>query len=239
MQRRSPLNQSPYDAVADWYDEFVSSPLHAGARAALLELIGNVAGQRICDLCCGQGVVSRQLAKRGARLVGIDIALRLLEIATRYEREERLGIDYLHGDAQELAMVRDASFDGVVCHLALMDIPDLAAALRTVARILAPGGWFAFTIVHPCFQTPHSDWLAQPDGRLARVVRGYFAEGFWRSENASGVRGKVGAYHRTLGTYLNALSAAGFSLEQLSEPIEAGEHGREVPWILLGRCRRA
>jgi ubiquinone/menaquinone biosynthesis C-methylase UbiE len=232
------VNQTPYDAVANWYDEFVSSPLHAGARAALLELIGDITGQQICDLCSGQGVVSRQLAKRGARVVGIDIALRLLEIATRYEREEPLGIGYLHGDAQSLGAVRDASFDGVVCHLALMDIPNLDAALRTVARILAPGGWFAFTIVHPCFQTPHSDWLALPDGRPVRAVRGYFAEGFWRSENASGVRGKVGAYHRTLGTYLNSLSAAGLPLEELSEPVESGERGQGVPWLLLGKCRR-
>lgn len=232
------LSQTPYDFVADWYDEFVSSPFHDGARAALLDLIGDVAGRRICDLCCGQGVVSRQLAARGARVVGIDIARRLLEIAARYEREEPLGIAYLHGDAQLLDAVGDASFDGVVCHLALMDIPDLDAALRTVARILAPGGWFAFTIVHPCFQTPHSDWLAQPDGRPARAVRGYFAEGFWRSENANGVRGKVGAYHRTLGTYLNALTAAGLSLEKISEPMGADARGQEVPWLLLGKCRK-
>ncbi|HAL49192.1 MAG TPA: class I SAM-dependent methyltransferase, partial [Dehalococcoidia bacterium] len=46
----------------------------------------------------------------------------------------------------------------------------------------------------------------------------YFAEGFWRSENPDGVRGKVGAHHRTLSTYLNGLVEAGLSLERLVEP---------------------
>jgi len=229
------MRQTPYDEVAEWYDGFVASPLHDGARASLFDLLGEVAGQRVCDLGCGQGVVSRRLAERGARVIGVDLAARLLEIAQRHERNEPRGVAYLYGDAQSLGAVRDACFDGVVCHLALMDIPNLDAALGTVGRILRPGGWFAFTIVHPCFQTPHSDWLTLPDGQIARGVSGYFAEGFWRSENREGVRGKVGAYHRTLSTYLNALTPAGLSLEKASEPQET----REVPWLFLGRCRKA
>src|SRR5205823_2728230 len=142
-----------------------------------------------------------ELARRGAHMVGIDISPRLLGLAEQYEQAEPLGIVYRRDDAQRLAAVRDAAFDGVACHLALMDIPDLAATYQTVYRILRPDGWFVFAITHPCFQTPMSTWL-DVDGTASRLIRGYFNEGFWRSDNPNGVRGQVGAYHRSLGTYV-------------------------------------
>ena len=49
---------------------------------------------------------------------------------------------------------------------------------------------------------------------VKREVRGYFREGFWRSDNPNGVRGQAGAYHRTLSTYVNAIPGAGFTIEQ-------------------------
>ena len=42
------------------------------------------------------------------------------------------------------------SFDGVVCHFGLSDVDDLGGAAATVARLLEPGGWFVFSILHPC-----------------------------------------------------------------------------------------
>lgn len=238
------MQATPYDEIADWYDEIAGAISNDATLSPFLKIIGDAAGQRVCDLACGQGILSRALARRGSRVVGIDLSLRMLGIARRYERDEPRGVAYLHGDAQALTAVRDESFDGVICHLALMDIPDLDAALRTVQRILRTGGWFAFSIVHPCFQTPGSEWLVHSDGRACRGVSGYCAERFWRSENLAGVRGKVGAHHRMLSTYLNALVAAGLPIERAAEPPETGERGRlhpgnrEVPWLFFGRCRK-
>jgi hypothetical protein len=53
---------------------------------------------------------------------------------------------------------------------------------------------------------------------MSRAIRAYFAEGAWRPDNAEGVRGRVGAYRRTLTSYINALAGAGLVLERLSEP---------------------
>ena len=52
-----------------------------------------------------------------------------------------------------------ASFDLVVCNMALMDIKDYAAAIREAARVLKPGGEFVFSILHPCFITAGSGWI--------------------------------------------------------------------------------
>jgi 2-polyprenyl-3-methyl-5-hydroxy-6-metoxy-1,4-benzoquinol methylase len=247
-----------YDEIAEWYDGVLGAGLPLGG-APLLELAGAcegaedrsggapahspapVAGQRVCDLACGQGALARELTRRGARVVGIDLSGRLLAIARRYEEAEPLGIAYLRADAQSLAAVRDAVFDGVVCSLALMDIPDLDATMRTVARVLRPRGWFAFSITHPCFQGPalREVEVQRADGAVVREAGGYFNEGFWRSDYAQGVRGQVGAYHRTLSTYLNAVAAAGLLLERVVEP-PATDEGTELglPKILAARCRR-
>jgi len=236
---------SDYDAIAEWYDQsfLTGSPVHALALPAILALCEGLHGQHVCDLACGQGVAARELASQGAQVTGIDRSEALLQIARRHEEQTPLGIDYQRGDAQTLSETADATFDGVVCCLALMDIPDLNACLRTVARILKPPGWFVFAITHPCFQLPDSRWTGKAGGTVKREVRGYFREGFWRSANPNGVRGQVGAYHRTLSAYLNALSEAGFTLEQVREPQPEDEIAArvpgysEVPAVLVVRSR--
>jgi ubiquinone/menaquinone biosynthesis C-methylase UbiE len=137
-----------YDPIAEWYDESVRAPGSLADRVArlLLEMTGDVGGRRLCDLACGQGLVARHLARRGAEVVGIDLSARLLEIAWRDEDAEPLGITYCRGDAQGLMGVAEAQFDGVACNLALIDIPDLAATFAAVRRVLRPSGWFIFSI---------------------------------------------------------------------------------------------
>jgi 2-polyprenyl-3-methyl-5-hydroxy-6-metoxy-1,4-benzoquinol methylase len=233
------MSIAAYDAIAAWYDESVGG---TGASAdpvvgAVLELAGDVTDLRVCDLACGQGLAARELARRGARVVGIDLSARLLEFAREYEAAEPLGIVYREGDAQLLAGGEDESYDGLACNLALMDIPDLPATLTTVRRVLRPGGWFVFSITHPCFQLPRGR-VTGADG--AKEEAGYFSEGFWRSDYPEGVRGKVGAHHRTLDTYLNALAAASLILERVVEPRPVGEAPGTpaVPKFLAARCRR-
>jgi ubiquinone/menaquinone biosynthesis C-methylase UbiE len=233
-----------YDAIADWYDQILrgGSPVHALAVPALLELMGSLEGLDVCDLACGQGIVAREMARRGAQVTGIDLSARLLAIAQRNEEETSLGVHYQWGDAQSLREISDNSFDGVVCNLALMDIPDLSASLQTVGRILKPQGWFVFAITHPCFQIPDSRWTGKTGGTVKRELRGYFKEGPWRSDNLQGVRGQVGAEHRMLSTYLNSLIEAGFQLAQTREPQAQEEIAgrvpgyREVPAVLAVRC---
>ncbi len=124
---------------------------------------------------------------------------------------------YVEDDAQSLATFADASFDGVNCQLGLMDIPDLGATLDAVRRVLKAGGWFTFVIGHPCFLAPDAETVAGPDGALGRWVGDYLTERFWRSGNPRGVR-RAGNHHRTVSTYLNALSEHGFRIERAEEP---------------------
>jgi len=237
------VTTAAYDAIAEWYDASLraGSLIHDLALPALWDLVGPLDGLHICDLACGQGIVARQLAARGATIVGVDIADKLLAIARCDEEANPRGIAYLRDDAQGLLTFPDASFDGVVCNMALMDIPDLAATCHAVRRTLRPAGWFVFSITHPCFQTAVSRWLEE-NGDIARVVGAYFIEGTWRSNNSAGVRGQVGAYHRTLSTYVDMLADAGLRVERMREPRATGDIAKrlpgygEVPAILVVRC---
>ncbi len=240
------MSVSAYDEIAEWYDQIMEagSLLEDPIFVAVERLVGEVAGQAICDLACGQGRVARYLASRGAQVTGIDISGKLLALARGYEEAEPKGIVYLQDDAQRLHTVQDAVFDGVVCHMALMDIPDLAPTVQAIWRILRPSGWFVFSILHPCYQTASAGEIQSPDGTAMRTVSGYFEEGFWRSSDRPGPPGKVGSYHRTLTSYLNTLTAAGLVVEVTSEPraseslAERRPVWREVPYAFSMRLSK-
>ena len=234
-----------YDYIAEWYDQSVRAGtlLHDIVEPILFDLVGDVRGLRICDLACGQGTTARKLAQRGANVVGVDVSAKLLAIAQREEQHEPRGITYIHDDAQTLTTLNDATFDGVLCNMALMDIPDMDAVFQQVCRILYPSGLFVCSITHPCFQTPKSQWITTEQGSVSRAVQDYFEEGFWRSDNVNGVRGQVGAYHRTLSTYINSLANARFMIERIVEPQVTGQlvervpGYKEVPVAMMFACR--
>jgi hypothetical protein len=102
-----------------------------------------------------------------------------------------------------------------------------------------------FSLLHPCFETPFHIpdqpplLLDADDNPIAYIVRRYADEGFWQS-GGTGVRGRMGAYHRTLSTLLNDLLKAGFFLERLDEPVvEDGGLFSWVPQTLFVTARAA
>jgi SAM-dependent methyltransferase len=228
-----------YDKIADFYDSFVGDGLDDPAALALLELLPDLSGRRVLDLACGQGRLCRELARRGASVVGIDISTVLLEKARTAEAYEPLGITYLAADAGSPGLLAGERFGLVTCHFGLSDIDDLRASVANVARLLQPGAPFVFSLVHPCFpgwgDDAPSSW---PPGES------YFTERWWLARN-SGVRGKVGSTHRMLSTYLNVLSENSLAIDRVSEPPPDPDWVRRknpsddlVPVFLVARCRR-
>lgn len=245
--------QASYDPIAEEYAKFAAdhndpSTVVGIATQALLSVlegsVGMLDGQRICDLGCGEGHLSRRLASVGVQVVGIDISKRLLDIAT--SRTDTDNITYIHDDAQVLETIPDRSFDAVVSNLALMDIPDLGATYKSVKRVLKEEGFFVFSMTHPCFQTPHTEILCNDSGSIVgRIISDYAVEGFWRSDNPTGIRGKVGAVHRTLATYINTLVDHDFNLCHMEEPtlpvVDYSSIGQEIqmsiPSVLILSAR--
>jgi ubiquinone/menaquinone biosynthesis C-methylase UbiE len=216
---------SAYDDVAEAYSHALD-PEGAGlVDPVLAGLIGEVTGQEVLSLACGQGQDARLLASLGASVTGVDVSEGMLSRARGHEAADPRGIAYVQGDARNLAPFADASVDGVVCHMALMDMPDLAPAIRSVARVLRDPGWFVFSIVHPCYP-PHveiaDDYLA--DHRYAKL-----RPPEWLPPHA---------YHRPLSTYVNELAASGLSLVRLVEDHTTGRPADlgSVPGLLYARA---
>jgi ubiquinone/menaquinone biosynthesis C-methylase UbiE len=228
---------SRYDEIADFYNGAVGDDLEDPVAAALLELLSDPEGLRVLDLACGQGRLTRELARRRASVVGLDISTALLARARAAEGETPLGVTYIEGDATSLTVLEGERFEAVTCHFGLSDIDDLRAVTANIGRLLEPDGLFVFSILHPCFpgwgDDAPSSW---PPGE------GYFSERWWRAEN-SGFRGKVGANHRMLSTYLNTLVQQGLAIERITEPRPAGDWVSTnpsedlVPVFLVARCR--
>lgn len=225
---------SSYDPFAVWYQDWLGNVSNEASGdpyfSPLLDLVGGVSGQKVLDLACGQGRVARTLAGLGANVVGVDVSVELLTIAARYQKSDQ--IEYRHDNAHTLGSCHDAEFDGVVCNMSLMDIPDLTATFTSAFRVLRPGGWFAFSTFHPCFNSPLSDEFVDDDGRYHRTVTGYFTEGYWKSDKRPGPPGKIGAYHRTLTTLLNTVIDTGFTLRRVREIAGPVARWEEVPPVL-------
>lgn len=213
-----------YDEVADAYSR-TFDPDGLELRDPTFEhLLGDVSGQEVLSLACGQGRDARLLAALGATVTGLDVSSQMLAQARRRESDLPLGITYVQGNAQELGPFDAGSFDGVACHMALMDIPSLRPTITSVARVLRPRGWFVFSIVHPCFHghvQVVSDYLL--DERYAKRV----------PIDALPVH----AYHRPLSDYVNELDAAELQLRRMVEIRHATDPGDGgVPGLLYARA---
>src|SRR6476469_1910241 len=106
-----PAEPARFDSFASWYDEWVAAPEDDLVAASLFELIGPVGGQRILDLGCGQGRISRELARRGNEVVGVDLSPDLLQIARAVDDDR---INYVCADACTTDWWDGRPFDGIV-----------------------------------------------------------------------------------------------------------------------------
>jgi 2-polyprenyl-3-methyl-5-hydroxy-6-metoxy-1,4-benzoquinol methylase len=185
--------------------------------AALLDLLGDVAGRDLLDAACGEGLLARVLARRGARVTGIDLSPHLIELAR--QRDSAGAIAYRVADLTRPLPELVGGFDLIGSHLALNDVADHRAFAATLAALLRPGGRMVLA-----FNNPYSS-----------VVRGHVAGYF--DAGALGVYGgmserlggTVRYHHRTLEEYLDAFLATGLRLAKLVDVREE----RPFPFFMV------
>lgn len=233
----------------DVYRDEVNTP-------GFLDLLPEVSGLRGLDVGCGEGHNTRLLAGRGARMTGLDISTRFALHAARFPGGP--DIAYVAASALEIPFA-DESFDFAAAFMSLMDMPDPEAVLHGVRRVLRPGGFFQFSITHPCFNPPHRRLLRTPRGEAYAVEVGkYFEDADGRIDRwifgaapaeikAAWPRFEIPVFHRTLSWWLNAVLDAGLLLERVAEPAAGDETARRVPavqdtqvvaYFLHLRCRK-
>jgi 2-polyprenyl-6-hydroxyphenyl methylase / 3-demethylubiquinone-9 3-methyltransferase len=140
-----PAEIDKFQAIASrWWDpqsEF--APLHEinPLRVAYIERqVGNLEGLEVLDIGCGGGILAEGLARKGARVTGIDMAEMSLEVARLHLHESGLDIDYRLVAAEDFAAANEARFDLVTCLEMLEHVPDPASIVAAAVRALKPGG---------------------------------------------------------------------------------------------------
>jgi ubiquinone/menaquinone biosynthesis methyltransferase len=147
-----------FGTIADRYD-LITVLLSFGRDRAwkqrLIGVSGARAGARVLDLACGTGDLALGAAACGGRVVGLDFAPRMIELASR--KPAASGVSFVLGDMTALPL-SDASFDVVTTGYGLRNVPDLPRALSEIHRVLSGGGTFC------------SLDFDRPDNRAVRAV---------------------------------------------------------------------
>jgi SAM-dependent methyltransferase len=224
-------NRREWDRYADDYQAthggflgdvgFVWCP--EGVDEADAGLLGDVAGCSVLEVGCGAAQCARWLGTRGARPVGLDISERQLQHARRIDEDTGHRVPVAAGTATALPFA-DASFDAVFSAFgALQFVLDAGRAVDEAARVLRPGGTFAFSVTHPV------RWCLPDDptrGGLV-VTSSYWDRTPYLEEDDAG-HVTYAEHHRTLGDWVALLARAGFTLADIVEP--EWPEGHERVW---------
>lgn len=180
---------------------------------ALQALLPPLSNLQVVDLGCGYGWFCRWASEQGAQQVlGLDVSQKMLDRART--TTDAGNISYRHADLEYLNLPTH-SYDLAYSSLALHYIKDLPGLFTHLHAALRPGGRFVFSIEHPIFMAPRNPgWITDAQGRKSWPVDSYQHEGervtHWLADG-------VIKQHRTLGTLLNLLIAAGFRITHVNE----------------------
>ena len=136
--------------AAENYESYFVPTIGTAFAEALLDEAGLLLGERVVDIACGTGIVTRLAAERvgpKGSLAGVDINPAMLAVA-RSVPTSGAAIEWHEASAESLPLAAD-SFDVVVSSLGLQFVADKAAALNEMRRVLAPDGRLAIATVGP------------------------------------------------------------------------------------------
>jgi SAM-dependent methyltransferase len=217
----------------DWHLQIV--------RPAVERLLGDVSGQWVLEVACGNGLFARRLAALGARVLATDVSAGMVELARRHPSE---GIEYRRVDAADpaqLAALGDAgAFDAIVCNMALMDMADIAPLANATPGLLAPGGRLVFSTTHPCFNRSgirfvheYDDGEGEPIERRGVLITQYGSSTVTEGVAIIGQPSKQLYFDRPLNALLRPFFDAGLALDGLEEPAFPGDDLSRLRWDAL------
>jgi SAM-dependent methyltransferase len=203
------------EAARQWSQEEITWGVW-GVPERELRVLPDVAGTDVLELGCGTAYVSAWLARRGARVVGLDVTPAQLETARRCQAEHGLEFSLVEASAEDVPLA-DASFDLVVSEYGASIWCDPARWVPEAARLLRPGGPLVFlrnsTLVILCMpdEGPAEERLLRPQFGMYRLE--------WPGEGVE--------FHLGHGEWIRLLRSSGFEIENLVEiqaPPDAETH---------------
>ena len=140
------------DLAHRWWDtESEFRPLHQinPLRLAWIEDQVSLQGKRVLDVGCGGGILADAMARRGANVLGIDLAVKALKVAQLHALEARTsGVEYQEISAEALAAEKPGTFDVVTWMEMLEHVPDPSSVVKACAALVKPGGHVFFSTIN-------------------------------------------------------------------------------------------
>lgn len=140
------------DLAHRWWDtESEFRPLHQINPLRLGWIDGQVPlkGLRVLDVGCGGGILADSMARKGADVLGIDLATKALKVAQLHALEAQTeGVQYREISAEALAAEQPGSFDVVTCMEMLEHVPDPSSIVKACATLVKPGGHVFFSTIN-------------------------------------------------------------------------------------------
>jgi 2-polyprenyl-6-hydroxyphenyl methylase/3-demethylubiquinone-9 3-methyltransferase len=147
-----PQELEKFSALAHrWWDpESEFKPLHQinPLRLDWIDRIAALAGKSALDIGCGGGILAEAMARRGAKVKGIDLSDRALKVAQLHLHESALAVEYEAISAEDLAARSSAAYDVVTCMELLEHVPDPGSTVRACAGLARKGGQVFFSTIN-------------------------------------------------------------------------------------------
>lgn len=232
-QARTAWNQGAraWETFVESGDDYYRTAVHG---PALFTACGPVEGKTVLDLGCGQGFFTRELARAGARVTGVDLSEDLVAIAREHEARAPLGVEYLVlGAATVDRHWPPGSLDVVTGCMSLQDMADAEGTLRAAGTVLKASGRMIFSILHPCTDTASREWERDVSSRkLALKIDRYFDTGpavcHWNMARLS-YHWDTPYWRHTLSDWSGFIEGAGFLIRRLHEPRPTAEQVQRSP----------
>lgn len=207
-------NRRHWDQKSDAYqaehgDQLARHPLAWGVWSIpedRLQILGDVSAKDILELGCGAAQWSIALTERGARAVGLDNSARQLEHARRNQRAGGVHFPLLHASAESVPLP-DCSFDIVFCDHGAMSFADPSRTVPEAARLLRPGGLFAFSAETPIH---FICWDERTDSLGTTLRESYF-------DTRKSTDGSSVCFSLPYGEWISLFRRSGFLIESLIE----------------------
>ena len=139
------------ELASRWWDphsEF--KPLHEinPLRLNYIDNHANIAGKKVLDVGCGGGILAESMARRGAKVTGIDMGEAPLQVAELHKLESGVEVEYQRTTAEAMAEKHPGAFDVVTCMEMLEHVPDPGSVIAACARLVKPGGQVFFSTIN-------------------------------------------------------------------------------------------